>query len=35
MVKVEVRHTYPLVEAARVHRELEGRRTVGSVVMTP
>lgn len=34
-VKVEVRHTYPLAEAARVHRDLEGRRTVGSIVMTP
>jgi NADPH2:quinone reductase len=34
-VKVEVRHTYPLAEAERVHRDLEGRRTVGSVVMTP
>jgi NADPH2:quinone reductase len=34
-VKVEVRHTYPLADAERVHRDLEGRRTVGSVVMTP
>lgn len=34
-VKVEVRHTYPLAEAERVHRDLEGRRTVGSIVMTP
>ena len=28
-VKVEIRHTYPLAEAAQVHRDLEGRRTVG------
>ena len=35
MVKVEVRHTYPLADAERVHRDLEGRRTVGSTVMTP
>ena len=35
MVKVEVRHTYPLAEAERVHRDLEGRRTVGSIVMMP
>lgn len=34
-VKVEVRHTYPLSEAATVHRDLEGRRTVGSIVMLP
>ena len=34
-VKVEVRHTYPLAEAERVHRDLEGRRTVGSIVMIP
>jgi NADPH2:quinone reductase len=34
-VKVEVRHTYPLAEAEQVHRDLEGRRTVGSIVMTP
>jgi NADPH2:quinone reductase len=34
-VKVEVRHTYPLAEAERVHRDLEGRRTVGSIVMVP
>jgi NADPH2:quinone reductase len=34
-VKVEVRHTYPLVDVQRVHRDLEGRRTVGSIVMIP
>jgi NADPH:quinone reductase len=34
-VKVEVRHTYPLADAERVHRDLEGRRTVGSIVITP
>jgi NADPH:quinone reductase len=34
-VKVEVRHTYPLAKAEQVHRDLEGRRTVGSIVMTP
>ena len=34
-VKVEIRHTYPLADAAQVHRDLEGRRTVGSIVMTP
>jgi NADPH2:quinone reductase len=34
-VKVEIRHAYPLAEAEQVHRDLEGRRTVGSIVMTP
>jgi NADPH2:quinone reductase len=34
-VKVEVRHTYPLAEAARAHRDLEGRKTVGSIVLVP
>jgi len=34
-VKVEVRHSYPLAEAERVHRDLEGRRTIGSIVMIP
>jgi NADPH:quinone reductase len=34
-VKVEVRHTYPLVDAPQVHRDMEGRRTVGSIVLIP
>ena len=34
-VKVEVRHTYALAVAGQVHRDLEGRRTIGSIVMTP
>src|SRR3954453_17068049 len=34
-VKVEIGPPYPLAEAARVHRDLEGRRTVGSIVMIP
>ncbi len=34
-VRVEIRHRYPLTEAAQVHRDLEGRRTVGPIVMTP
>ncbi len=34
-VKVEVRHRYPLAEAAQVHRDLEGRKTIGSIVMVP
>jgi NADPH2:quinone reductase len=34
-VKVEIRHRYPLAEAAQVHRDLEGRKTIGSIVMVP
>jgi NADPH2:quinone reductase len=34
-VKVEIRHRYPLADAEQVHRDLEGRRTVGSIVMVP
>jgi NADPH2:quinone reductase len=34
-VKVEVRHTYRLADAEQVHRDLEGRRTAGSIVMIP
>jgi NADPH:quinone reductase len=34
-VKVEIRHTYPLADAAQVHRDLESRRTVRSIVMIP
>lgn len=34
-VRVEIRHRYPLADAAQVHRDLEGRRTVGPIVMIP
>jgi NADPH2:quinone reductase len=34
-VKIEVRQTYPLAEAARAHADLEGRRTTGSTVLLP
>lgn len=34
-VKIEVRQTYPLSEAARAHRDLEARRTTGSTVLIP
>jgi NADPH2:quinone reductase len=33
-VRVEVARTYPLAEASRAHRDLEGRRTTGSSVFT-
>jgi NADPH:quinone reductase len=34
-VRIEINHTYPLKDAAQVHRDLEGRRTTGSIVMLP
>jgi NADPH2:quinone reductase len=33
--KVDASAHYPLKDAAQAHRDLEGRRTVGSVVLTP
>ena len=33
-VKIAVNQTYPLREAARAHRDLEGRRTTGSTILT-
>ena len=33
-VKVTIGQTYPLEEAAQAHRDLEGRRTTGSTVLT-
>ncbi|HQS10085.1 MAG TPA: quinone oxidoreductase [Xanthobacteraceae bacterium] len=34
-IKVEIGLSAPLAEAARVHRELEARRTTGSIVLVP
>jgi NADPH2:quinone reductase len=34
-VKIVVGHTYPLREAAAAHRDLEARKTTGSVVLIP
>ena len=34
-VKVSVRQTYPLREAAQAHRDLEARKTTGSTVLLP
>jgi NADPH2:quinone reductase len=34
-VKIEINHTYPLKDAAQVHRDLESRKTTGSVVLLP
>ena len=34
-VKIEVNQRYPLREAAQAHRDLEARKTTGSVVILP
>ncbi len=34
-VRVEVHQRYPLAEAARAHRDLEARRTIGSSILVP
>ena len=34
-VKIAVNHTYPLKDAAQAHRDLEGRKTTGSIVLQP
>jgi NADPH2:quinone reductase len=34
-VDVAVGHSYPLAEAAQAHRDLQGRQTIGSIVLTP
>ena len=34
-VKVEIKQTYPLAEAAVAHQDLEGRKTIGSTILTP
>ena len=32
-VKIEIGHTYPLAQAAQAHRDLEARKTTGSIVL--
>jgi NADPH:quinone reductase len=34
-LKLRIEHTYPLAEAAQAHRELEGRKTTGKLVLLP
>jgi NADPH2:quinone reductase len=34
-VRIDVGQTYPLREVAQAHRDLEGRRTIGSTVLLP
>ena len=35
ILTARIERTYPLREAAVAHRDLEGRRTMGSVVLVP
>ena len=35
LIRVDVRHRYPLAAAADAHRDLEARRTTGSVLLLP
>jgi len=35
VVKIPVKQTYALREAAQAHRDLEARRTTGSTVLLP
>ena len=34
-IKIEINHSYPLREAATAHRDVEARKTTGSVVLIP
>jgi NADPH2:quinone reductase len=34
-IKIEVNHVYPLRDAAQAHRDMESRKTTGSVVLIP
>jgi NADPH2:quinone reductase len=34
-VKINANHAYPLKDAAQAHRDLEGRKTTGSIVLLP
>jgi NADPH2:quinone reductase len=34
-VKIEIKQTYPLSEAAQAHRDLEARKTTGSSILLP
>ena len=34
-LKLRIEHTYPLAEAQRAHRDLEGRKTTGKLLLLP
>jgi NADPH2:quinone reductase len=33
-VKIEISHSYPLKDAAQAHRDLQNRKTTGSIIFT-
>jgi NADPH2:quinone reductase len=35
VVRIEVKQTYPLAEAAQAHRDLQSRKTIGSTILIP
>jgi len=34
-LKLRIEYTYPLAEAPRAHRDLEGRKTTGKLLLIP
>ena len=34
-LKLRIEHTYPLADAAQAHRDLEGRKTTGKLLLIP
>jgi NADPH:quinone reductase len=34
-LKLRIGHTYPLADAAQAHRDLEGRKTTGKLLLIP
>jgi NADPH2:quinone reductase len=34
-LKLRIDHTYPLAEAQQAHRDLEGRKTTGKLLLIP
>ena len=34
-LKLRIEHIYPLAEAQRAHRDLEGRKTTGKLLLMP
>jgi NADPH:quinone reductase len=34
-LKLRIEHTYPLAEAQQAHRDLEGRKTTGKLLLMP
>ena len=34
-LKLRIQHTYPLAQAQQAHRDLEGRKTTGKLLLIP